>query len=174
MKIIAPLFVFMLLFSAAPVSAAEPHVLHSRVHAAVANLTPVGRLPASNRLNLVIGVTLRDQAGLDKFLQEIYDPASTNFHHYLTHDQFTAKFAATEADYQTVLAFARSNSLQVIRTYDDRRMVDVSATVSDIEKTFHVTMRNYQHPTENRIFYAPDADGDDRCKAADTGRKRLG
>ncbi len=156
--IIASACALLLLFSSTPARAAEPRVLHNRVHAAVAKLTPLGRLPATNRLNLVIGVSVRNQAQLDNLVKGIYDPASANFHRYLTHEQFTAQFGPIQADYQAVTNFARSNNLQVIRTYDDRSMVDVAAAVSDIEKAFHVTLRTYQHPTENRQFYAPDVE----------------
>ena len=34
--------------------------------------------------------------------------------------------------------------------------VQVKGTVAAIEKAFHVTMGVYQHPTENRTFFAPD------------------
>jgi len=34
--------------------------------------------------------------------------------------------------------------------------VQVKGTVSEIESAFHVNLLTYQHPTENRIFYAPD------------------
>ena len=34
--------------------------------------------------------------------------------------------------------------------------VQVKGTVADIETAFHVNLRTYQHPTENRTFYAPD------------------
>ena len=34
--------------------------------------------------------------------------------------------------------------------------VQVKGPVSAIEAAFHVNMMTYQHPTENRIFYAPD------------------
>ena len=34
--------------------------------------------------------------------------------------------------------------------------VQVEGSVSAIETAFHVTMGVYQHPTENRTFYAPD------------------
>jgi subtilase family serine protease len=138
--------------------AADWHVLHSRVHAAVANLTPLSRLSETNRLNLVIGLQVRNQAELDNLVQEIYNPASTNFHRYLTSDQFTAMFGPTAADYQTILNFATSNGMQVDRTYDNRRLVDVSAQVSNIEKTFRVTLRTYQDPIEKRQFYAPDVE----------------
>jgi kumamolisin len=34
--------------------------------------------------------------------------------------------------------------------------VQIVGPVSAVEKAFHVTMGTYQHPTEDRIFYAPD------------------
>jgi kumamolisin len=34
--------------------------------------------------------------------------------------------------------------------------LDVKGSVASIEKALHVTMGLYQHPTENRTFYAPD------------------
>jgi uncharacterized repeat protein (TIGR03803 family) len=141
-------------------SAAERQKLQSRAPEAVArlHLQPIGRLPSTNRLNLVIGLPLRNQADLGILMGQLYDPASTNFHRYLTPAQFTAKFGPTEADYQAVINFAKTNGLQVVGTYDSRVMLDVSATVSDIEKAFHVTLRTYQHPTEPRQFYAPDVE----------------
>ena len=91
-------------------------------------------------------------------IEEIYDPASPNYRHYLTPEQFTEQFGPTEEDYQTVLAFAKRNGLTVTATSANRVLLNVSAPVADIEKTFQVTMRTYRHPTENRTFYAPDAE----------------
>jgi len=144
--------------SGGALQAADPHVLHSRVHAAVAKLTPVGRLPAGTRLNLIIGMPNHHQADLDKFVRDLYDPASPNFHRYLTSPEFMAKFGPTEADYNAVAEFARSHGLQVTDTFDERGVVHVTAAVSDIEKAFGVTLRTYQHPTEGRQFYAPDVE----------------
>ena len=148
----------LLFLSVASLPAADRHVLHHRTHAAVANLTPLGRLPATNRLNLVIGLPLRHQADFDLLRQQLYDPASPNFHRYLTPAQLTARFGPTDADYQAVINFARTNGLQVVGTYDNRLMVDVSGAVADIEKAFQVTLRTYHDPIEQRQFYAPDVD----------------
>ena len=51
--------------------------------AAVANWQPTGRFPNTNRLNLAIGLPLRNQEALTNLLREIYDPASANFRHFL-------------------------------------------------------------------------------------------
>jgi hypothetical protein len=134
--------------------------LHGHVPPAVAQfqLHPTGRLPATNLLNMSIGLPLRNQAALDKLLAEIYDPASTNYHRYLTPEQFAAQFGPTEQDYQSLIVFAKTNGLTVTAMYPNRALLDVSGKVADIERVFHVKLNLYQHPTENRSFFAPDAE----------------
>ena len=142
------------------VMAAEPgrQMLHGHVPGVVAHLQSIGELPASQRLNLAIGLPLRNQTELDVFLQQLYDPASPNYHRYLTPEQFTEKFGPTEEDYQKVIAFAQANGLTVTTTHGNRVLLDVSGSVADIEKALHLTMRLYQHPKEKRAFYSPDTE----------------
>jgi hypothetical protein len=134
--------------------------LRGHVPSAIANfnLQPVERLPATNSLNLAIGLPLRNRDALDKLLRGIYDPASPNFHHYLTPEEFTENFGPTENDYQRVIAFAKASGLTVTRTYSNRVVLDVNGTVASIEKAFQVNMNVYQHPTKNRTFFAPDVE----------------
>ncbi len=133
-------------------------LLHGHVPAAVAHLQPVGRLPASTNLQLAIGLPLRDPEGLTNFLRQLYDPASTNYHHYLTSEQFTERFGPSQKDYQTVIAFLEANGFKVIATHPNRLLVDVTGSVAAIERTFRVTLRLYPHPTEQRTFYSPDVE----------------
>ena len=125
---------------------------------AVAKLQPVGRLEDSQRLKLAIGLAPRDEQGLDAFIQDLYDPASPNYRHYLTPDQFAGRFGPTEQDYKAVMDYAKASGLNVTRQYPNRVVLDVEGAVADIEKTLHVTLRTYQHPTEARTFYAPDVE----------------
>jgi hypothetical protein len=132
--------------------------LRGHVPAAVArfHLQPIGRLSATTRLNFSIGLPLRNEKALGDLLVQIYDPASQKFRHYLTSDEFAEQFGPAEADYDAVIAFVRTNGLIVTGTHTDRTLLDVSGSVSDIERIFHVTMRIYRHPRENRNFFAPD------------------
>lgn len=149
-----------LVFLAIPALAAERQTLHGYVPAAVAKLKlqPMGRLPATNRIYMVIALPAHNLQALANLLRQIYDPSSTNFHHYLTPQQINEKFGATEAEYQAVLQFARTNGLTLIRAHDDRRIVDVGGTVAAIENAFHLHLLTYPHPTESRQFYAPDVE----------------
>ncbi len=137
---------------------AEAQVLHGSVPAAVARLAPVGRLPASQHLDVVLALPLRNREKLEVLLQQIYDSASPNFRHYLTPQQFTGQFGPEEADYQSLIAFANGHGLMVTGTHANRTLLDVNGTVAEIEKAFHVSLRTYQHPAEARLFYAPEGE----------------
>jgi len=132
--------------------------LHGHVPAVTSRLSAKGRLPATNHLRLAIGLPLRNRAALTNLLQQIYDPASPNFHHYLTPEEFTAQFGPTTQDYQAVIDFANSNGLAVVGTHGNRMLLDVSGKAADVEKAFHVNLQTYQHPAEAREFFAPDAE----------------
>lgn len=116
----------------------------------------IGHLPATQLLRLDIVLPLSDPAGLDKFLEEVYDPSSSSYQQFLTVKEFTARFGPTEQEYDTVLRFAEANGLQVVGGKRDAMDVQVKASAAAIEAAFHVTLGVYQDPTENRTFYAPD------------------
>lgn len=143
-----------------PGLAVERQTIAGHVPEAVArlNLKPLGRLPGSDEMRLVIGLPLRNKEALASLLEQLYDPASPSFHRYLDPAQFTQLFGPTEHDYQRVINFAKANRLDVRNTYGDRVLLDVSAPVSTIESAFHVSLQTYQHPTEARQFFAPDVE----------------
>ena len=102
-----------------PAPAAEK-TLAGHVSAVVAGLTPKGRLPAGTQLDLAIGLPLRNDAALNTFLHEVYDPGSTNFHRFLTPEEFTARFGPTANRLsRSVKEFARTNGLAI--THDARQ-----------------------------------------------------
>ncbi|MEI6605791.1 MAG: YDG domain-containing protein, partial [Verrucomicrobiota bacterium] len=141
-----------------PAAAVGGQQLHGHVPAAVAALRPVDRPPAAQRLHLAISLPSRDPIGLKNLIEDLYNPASPNYQHYLTPAQFTEKFGPTEQDYQTVVDFTRANGLKVTSTHPNRLLLEVDGAIPDIETAFHVTLRNYQHPHEGRKFYAPDTE----------------
>ena len=157
-KFAGRLLVVSSLISPAAFGAAGPQQLHGHVPAAVRSLPSLGRLDGAKQLELVIGLPLRNQDALTNLLRDIYDPASTNFHHYLTPQEFTERFGPTQTDYQALADFARSNGLTVSRTHLNRMLLNVRGPVAAIENALHLHLLVYQHPTEQRVFFAPDAE----------------
>jgi uncharacterized repeat protein (TIGR01451 family) len=133
-------------------------VLHGHVPAAMARLQPESDLPGSTNMHLAIGLPLHNKEGLSNLLAQIYDSASTNFHRYLTPSEFTERFGPTEQEYQAVKDFATANRLTITTSHPNRMLLDISGAASDIERAFNVKLHVYQHPRENRKFFAVDAE----------------
>ncbi len=130
--------------------------LHGHVPAAATKAKPVSKLDETTHLSLAIGLPARNQADLTALVHDLYDPASPQFHKYLKPAEFAARFGPTEEDYAAVKAYMESNGLRVTQTHSNRLLVDVDGPVASIQKAFHVNMNVFQHPKENRTYYAPD------------------
>jgi kumamolisin len=129
---------------------------HVREAARTGQAPAIGRLPADQVMQLDIVLPLRDPAALDAFLKDVEDPSSFSYRRFLTPAEFTARFGPTQEDYDAVVAFAKSSGFEVVGGSRDGMDVQVKGSVAAIESAFHLVLRTYQHPTENRIFYAPD------------------
>lgn len=145
--------------TAVPLMAAQPSGLltrHTRDVVANGAASFQQNLNGSQVLHLSIVLAMRDQAGLDSFLEQVYDPQSPLYRQFLSVQEFANRFAPTQTDYSALVAFAQANGLTVTGTSPNRMVVEVKASVAAIEKALNVNMGVYQHPTENRTFYAPD------------------
>ena len=141
------------------VSHAQPQSVltrHVRVETLNGQARFVGRLSAIQPRRLTVVLPLRDEAGLQEFLKELYDPASPSYRKFLTVEEFTERFGPTQQDYDNVVHWAQGNGFTVAATSRNRMNVDITGSVATIENALHVKMGLYQHPTENRTFFAPD------------------
>jgi subtilase family serine protease len=116
----------------------------------------VGRLPESQTLHFDVMLALRHQPELDNFLKELYDPASPSYKHYVTVEEFADRFGASREDYAALLQFGHANGFTLVKGSLNRMDVQFTATVGTIEKAFNVALNVYQHPTEDRTFFALD------------------
>ena len=136
----------------------QTQTLRGHIPAAAVGAQPIARVAGDKQLRLAVGLPLRDPAGLNAFLEALYDPTSPVFHQYLTPAQFTDRFGPTENAYQAVIAFLRTNGFTIADTHPNRLIVDVKGSAADIERTFNFHLNVYQHPTEARTYFAPDAE----------------
>ena len=145
-------------FSSAASLASAQGVMAQHVPSIVMNgqAQAMAPLEASQHLRLTISLPLRDEAALDSLLADIYNPASPNFHHYLTPDEFDAQFAPTAADYGKLVSWAQSEGFSVLTTTANRRLIDVDAPVAVINRALHVSLKTFHDGVSNRDFHAPD------------------
>src|ERR1700721_70103 len=73
-----------------------------------------GRLPAAQTLRFDIVLPLRHQPELQNFLQELYEPTSRSYRHFLTPQEFTARFGPSQEDFDALVRFAQTNGFTVV------------------------------------------------------------
>jgi len=116
----------------------------------------VGVLPRDQVMRVDVVLPLRNEAELQSFIQEVNDPTHPSYHRFLAPGDFTAKYGPTQDDWDALVAFAEAHGFQVTGGSRGARDLHLQGTVATLEQAFNLTLRVYQHPTENRTFYAPD------------------
>jgi hypothetical protein len=144
-------------FASASVTA-QRQVLRGHVPRITKELSPSSRLDASYHMELAIGLPLRNGQQLTNLLEDLYNPSSPNFRHFLKPDEFAASFGPSAEEYQLVIDFAKAHHLTVTHTHSNRMLVDVSGSVANIETAFNIHLWTFKHPVENRTFFAPDVE----------------
>ncbi len=116
----------------------------------------IGPAAESQSMSFDVVLALHHEPELLHFLNDIYDPFSPDYGHYLTPSQFTKRFGPSQEELDAVVQFAKANGLTVTGGSLDSRDIQMTGTVGNVESAFHLQINRYWHPTEDRIFFAPD------------------
>jgi kumamolisin len=139
-------------------SASAAALLATHVPAAVSEhrAAQTGVVSPTAHMTLQVVLPMRNQGDLGQLAHAVSDPASPLYRHYLSVADFTKRFGPTKKDYEAAQKFFASNGLAVTHTAANRYLFQVEGSAADVERTLHVNLNLYKHPTENRSFMAPD------------------
>lgn len=135
--------------------AAEPRVALAGTMSPSARLRSahlLGRLDAQTPLRVGLTLPLRNPDKLAELLRRQYTPGDPLYHHFLTPPDFTAQYGPTQADYDAVAAYARSQGLTVTATSPGRTLLSVAGSSAKIEAAFGVQMSRYRLPSGRVAF----------------------
>ena len=129
--------VAVLAIASATSQAAQPLMTrHTRSAVVNGEARSLGRMPASQTMNFSVTLALRHAPELLNFLDDVYDPASSNYRHFLTPAQFAERFGPSHEDFDAVVQFAKASGFQVIFANREGRNVQLKGTVGAVEKAF--------------------------------------
>jgi len=114
-----------------------------------------GRHDSHDALTLNIGLGVHEGSALDGIIAAAGDPTSPSYGHYLTNDQYMARFAPTDAEVQAVRDWAAGAGLTVDTVSPDHLLVTVHATTGQVEQALGVTINNYRVPTSGPTTTIP-------------------
>jgi len=105
-----------------------------------------GRMPSNTKLNgvsITFSRSAEQQAALEKLLAAQQDPASPQFHRWLTPEEFGARFGMPQSDIDKVQAWLEQQGLTVDRVARSRNSIRFSGTVAQVEQAFRTELRRY-------------------------------
>jgi hypothetical protein len=115
-----------------------------------------GAYDRAQLLRVVIGLRPPHEAEEQQFLHDVQTRGNPLYHHFLTADEWNARFAPSPQAEQAVVDWATSQGLTVTYRYRNRLLVDVAATVAALERAFDVKINTYE--AGGRTFYSSDRD----------------
>jgi len=106
----------------------------------------VGRLSASltlQHVSIYLKPTAAQQADLDALLARQQDPNSPDYHKWLTPEQYAARFGASQADIDKVVAWLSSENMQSISVARGYNIISFSGSARQIEHAFAIELHRY-------------------------------
>jgi len=92
------------------------------------------------------------QAALQQLLANQQNPASADYHKWLTPDQYAERFGVSQNDVNRIAAWLQSQGLAVQRVARSRTWIEFSGTVQQVEKAFHTQIHQYLE--NGKLHYA--------------------
>jgi hypothetical protein len=116
--------------------------------------TDLGDLPATQQLHATVWLARKDEAGFQRALKAIYDPASPSFHHWMTPAQYS-RYMPDEADRAAVREALVQSGLTIEAVAADGRSIQVSAQAATIARAFGSPVHSFQ--SAGKTFVATTA-----------------
>lgn len=124
----------------------ETVILRGNVHPSARAEFDRGAAPASLAMERMILSLRRDpqkQAGLDRYLVELHDPVSSNFHQWLTPDEFGARFGPAAEDLDAITGWLRSHGFTIDEVARSGAWINFSGSAQNVERAFHTLIHIY-------------------------------
>jgi hypothetical protein len=106
---------------------------------------------------LAITIVLKrdDQAGFDQHIRDLYDKSSPGYRRFLDQRAIADRFGPSRDSYARVLAYLRSQGLEMVEGSENRLTLTVRGRREDVEKAFDSPLGEYQLG-EKRFFANAD------------------
>jgi subtilase family serine protease len=115
----------------------HPHARAEFDRGAVSSSLPI------ERMILALRRDPQKQAELEKYLIELHDPASSNFHRWLTPREFGARFGPPAEDIDAITGWLRSHGFVVEEVARSGAWINFSGSAGNVERAFHTPIHTY-------------------------------
>jgi subtilase family serine protease len=135
----------------APVDNSSRVTLAGSRPARLQNATDAGRMSGMTPLqgvSFAFSRSAAQEAALEALIAAQQNPASPQYHQWLSPDQFAAQFGAADADLQKVQAWLQQQGFTVDEVSRNKSVIRFSGNVAQIEAAFGTEMHYYNVSTQ--------------------------
>jgi subtilase family serine protease len=116
---------------------------NTRLEATAANdRGPVAADFAMEHMLLQLRRSPAQEQALEKYLEQLEDPKSPNYHRWLTAQEFGATYGLADQDLSKITGWLRSHGLTVNRTYPNGTVIDFSGSAGQVREAFHTEIHS--------------------------------
>ena len=115
-----------------------------------------GPVDKDKEQTLTVMLKLHDQAGYDKAVEALYDPASPTFHKWFTDADF-AKYAPTAAELKTVKDELERQGLSVVSVDPKNFSIRVHGSTGKVESAFQTRLHTFSYKGKTFQAHITDA-----------------
>lgn len=105
---------------------------------------PVERDAPMERMTLALKLRPEGVERLSELLERQQDPASVEYHRWLTPEEFAGEFGATDADVAQALDWLQGFGFSIDGVARGRTWINFSGTVGQVEEAFHTSIRLFE------------------------------
>ena len=130
-----------------PIDESQVVTLRGNVHPMARGEFDRGTVSGSMRLErlvLELEPSAEQQAELDALVEEQHDPGSPLYEHWLTPEEYGARFGASAGDLQTIVGWLQGHGFTINEIPTGNQLVIFSGTSEQVEETFHAAMHLYE------------------------------
>lgn len=114
--------------------------------------TRLGAHSANSRIELTIGLKLRNTDELHHFLRAVLNPASPLYRKFLTPAEFTARYGPTQSQVEAVTDFLTRHHITVQDVSSNHILIHSSASTAAYEHAFGIRIDDYR--LDGRTFFS--------------------
>ncbi|WP_158409269.1 S53 family peptidase [Fimbriimonas ginsengisoli] len=109
----------------------------------ISRAIPIGHAASDRTLHLTVSLPYGDAAGMQSFVDDVSNPKSPEYRHFITPEQVGQRFGVSAANVQKVADYLTSQGMKIQLVGKNRLSIMADATVAQAEAAFQTNISQF-------------------------------
>jgi len=113
-----------------------------------------GKLSENKNITVTLSLPLNHADELDDLIKRVYDPKDSEFHNFITPEQFKSRFSPSTEQVEGVKSYLLAQGVLPLSVSDNRMFIQAQGSVGALNSVFHTEVHQYRD-AKNHAYFAP-------------------